>query len=140
MTQQAQNDPNAVLPSLAAKLNTLLDGLTPEEEVQLYGMPSGLTNATISPSLREKLQRSARALTSEEQAQIRTLAAQGRPDRDGDTTGHMIAQYDDGLGNKGRPKPVEGTGGGGAIVGAIGSEIWKRSGIPDAIKAINWFL
>ncbi|MGH2603993.1 MAG: hypothetical protein ACRDJ9_31990, partial [Dehalococcoidia bacterium] len=66
---------------------------------------------------RATLEQSATGLSPEEQAQPR-LATQGTgvgpatADQT-DVAGHMVPLYDDGFGNKGRPRPVEGTGGGG---------------------------
>jgi len=103
--------------SLASKLQQFVAGLTPEEEAQLRALQTENDLGALAPALRAKVERSAAGLTSEERAELRRLpAGVDRPVAAGerpDVRGHMAPLYDDGLGNKGRPQPTEGTGGGG---------------------------
>jgi hypothetical protein len=46
------------------------------------------------------------------------------PVAEADTEGHMIAQYDDGQGYKGPPKPV--TGGAGLDPVGAGGSLWRK--------------
>jgi hypothetical protein len=105
--------------SLATKLQQFAAGLTPEEESRLRALQTADDLVALVPALRAKLERSAAELTLEEQAELRLLpaGADGRAVLGGqaDVEGHMAPLYDDGLGNKGRPQPTEGTGGGGDL-------------------------
>jgi hypothetical protein len=149
MTHQTENDPGAMTSSLHAKLQQLADGLTPEEQFQLRSIHAETTADELSPSLRVKLQRSAAAFTPEERAHARRLlqraAAAAATGDDADTQGYRESLYD-GAGElnlwKGPPGANtynQPNAGGGKIVIAAGSELWNQSGIPQALRALDWY-
>jgi len=119
MTQQSENDPVAVAPSLRAKVRDFIGGLTPDEQVQLRSTQMETDTRAISPSLRAKAQQVADDLTPEEWADLGLLvepagvgAAAGE---NTDAQGHMIAQ------DRVLPGP-EGTGGGGDLGSLVPDE------------------
>ena len=67
---------------------------------------------------------------------------QGAADANGaDTAGYMTPLYDDGLGNKGRPRPTEGTGGGGdfgALIPQQYKDAWNFITSLQAHNVIPW--
>ena len=59
-----------------------------------------------------------------------------------DVSGYAAAEYEDAYGYKGRigtggESFVQPVAGGGKLIGAIGSELWNRSGVPQALRAIR---
>lgn len=106
-------------PTLRAKLQQLVDGLTPDEGAQMRSvLPVGSWNE-LSPLLQRRLRRFVDELSPEEDTQLRLLqrsAADAATGDQADVAGHMTPLYDDGQGYKGRPRPTEGAGGGGAVL------------------------
>jgi hypothetical protein len=107
----------AMLPSLQSKLQQFARELTLEDEAQLRSMRMQMQRMTgeLSPSLQQKAQQVAAALTQQELEGLRLLLertdAGTMTSGEGDAQGHMIAEYDDGAGNKGPNRLAEGTDG-----------------------------
>jgi len=136
MTQDRTNDPGTLLPSLRVKLQEFTDSLTPEGQGQFGsgGIAGGV--GTLSPAFRAKAQQAADGLTAEEKTQVRALlrhmdAEAGVKE---DTLGQMIKE------ERVEPMPEGVGGGGGGLLGLIGGKVWEHSGIPDAWRAISYFL
>ena len=121
MSQQTDNSPGALAPSLRAKLEQFADGLTPDEQAEMRAMQGEPEDVTgmLSPSLEDKARRAVEELTPEEEAELyRLLAAAGAGASDGadaSVEGYSNPLYDDGWGNKARPGGVEAQGGGGRL-------------------------
>ncbi|MGH2584158.1 MAG: hypothetical protein ACRDJE_04530 [Dehalococcoidia bacterium] len=131
MTKQPKHDSVNLSPSLQAKLLAFAEGLTPEESEQLHTLQTEDVTGMLSPSLREKAQRVAEGLTAEEAAQLQTLL------HDAETAGYMAPLYDDGWGYKGPPRPTEGTGGGGAVLGLASQKYQEQRDL--ALTIISLF-
>ena len=61
---------------------------------------------------------------------------------DAEVRGYAVAEYEDAYGYKGRigtggESLVQPVAGGGKLIGAIGSELWNRSGVPQALHVIR---
>ena len=112
MTQQREDGPSAILPTLEVKLRQLADDLTAEEWTRLRAAPAANDVGQPLPSLQAKLQRSVDGLTAEEQAQLglllESIASSAAAGAEADVRGHMKAVYEGPFGWKGRgPDPTE---------------------------------
>ena len=61
---------------------------------------------------------------------------------DAEVRGYAVAEYEDAYGYKGRigtggESLVQPVAGGGKLIGIIGSELWNRSGVPQALRAVR---
>lgn len=96
MTQQSDTDPATVLHSLRAKLQEFADRLSREETEQLRAMETEEVTGILPPSLREKVQRTADALTPDEAIRLvrflRRASVGTATGEEADTRGHMRRQ------------------------------------------------
>jgi hypothetical protein len=130
-----------MVPSLATKLRQLARELTEEEAAQLSALSTGPRMDELSSDLRARLEQAARGFTVGEMAELRRLSSADRADAEG----YMKALYEDAEGNKGRPRPTEGTGGGGGAVDAVADLLGEkyrqhRDGITMLINALPTFV
>ena len=124
-----------MISSLETKLQQFVDELTPEEQARLSAMEDEADLGGLVPSARHKLERLAAGLTPQERA---AMVGAGAAAGDGaDTEGYMTPLYDDGLGNKGRPRPVEGNGGGGDFGGLIPQQCKDAWNLIRSLRAHN---
>jgi hypothetical protein len=141
MTQQMNERGSALSASVRMKLLRFADELTDEDAAQLALLRPSLRSEALTPSLRAKVERAAGDFTADEAAELRRLSGANRAD----AAGYMKPLYEDGEGNKGRPRPTEGTGGGGGAVEALGDLLGEkyrqhRDGITMLINALPTFV
>ena|SRR5215211_1952812 len=148
MAQQTDNNPDAMLPSLRAKLEAFADGLTPEEAERLHGPPAENERGEVVPALRAKLQRTVDGLTPEEKAQLHLLlqcaAEDAAPDAAADVRGYMKPVYEGPFGWKGPPgtdpelnNPGGGNSGAFNKVPVVGDVIAVGHGLPTWGKLLG---